>query len=224
MQIIYEPVEANNSVTSSQSIRGQLFVVAAPSGAGKTSLVKALFHAMPSIEVAVSHTTRQRRKDEVDGVNYHFVDTAQFKQLQADDAFIESAQVFSNLYGTSRRSIDKISATGRHTILEIDWQGAAQIRQRDPTSIHIFILPPSLQALSERLLDRGQDDQETIEQRMNEAINEMSHYKEFDYLVVNDDFDKALEDLHRIVQGQGEDLRVAAQCARRPALIKALTS
>lgn len=211
-------------MTSSQFSKGQLFVVSAPSGAGKTSLVKALINAMPNIKVAVSHTTRQRRTDEVDGVNYHFVDRAQFKQLQSQDAFVESAQVFSNLYGTSRQSIDKISATGRHTILEIDWQGAAQIRQRDSASVHIFILPPSLQTLGTRLLGRGQDTAETIKQRMNEAINEMSHYREFDFLVVNDDFEQALADLRKIVQAQGEDLRVAAQCARYPLLIDALTS
>jgi guanylate kinase len=222
--MVYEQVGAKIPVTSSQSSKGQLFVVAAPSGAGKTSLVKALIHAMPSIEVAVSHTTRQRRPDEVDGVNYHFIDKAGFKKLQSNDAFIESAQVFSNLYGTSRQSIDKISATGRHTILEIDWQGAAQIRQRDPASIHIFILPPSLQALGARLLGRGQDDSDTIEQRMNEAVSEMSHYQEFDYLVINDNFDTALEDLRRIVKGLGEDLRVTAQYARHPVLIDALTS
>ena len=222
--MVYEPVGATIPVTSSQFSKGQLFVVAAPSGAGKTSLVKALISALPSIEVAVSHTTRQRRPDEVDGVNYHFVNSAQFKQLQSADAFVESAQVFNNLYGTSRESIDRISATGRHTILEIDWQGAAQIRQRDPTSVHIFILPPSLQALGQRLLGRGQDDPETIEQRMNEAINEMSHYREFDYLVVNDDFATALADLHRIVRGQGEDLQVEAQYARHSILIDALTS
>jgi guanylate kinase len=211
-------------VTSSQFSKGQLFVVAAPSGAGKTSLVKALIHAMPNIEVAVSHTTRQRRPDEGDGVNYHFVDKTRFKELQAEDAFIESAHVFGNLYGTSRQAIDKIAATGHHTMLEIDWQGAAQIRQRDGASVHIFILPPSLQTLSARLLGRGQDDQETIKQRMNEAISEISHYREFDYVVLNDDFDTALADLRRIVLGQGEDLRVEAQQARHQVIIDALTS
>jgi len=197
-------------------------VVAAPSGAGKTSLVKALILSMPNVEVAVSHTTRKRRPDEVDGVNYHFVDQARFKQLQTQDAFVESAQVFGNLYGTSRQAIDEIADIGHHTILEIDWQGAAQIRQRDPMSVHIFILPPSLEALRSRLLTRGQDDPETIAKRMNEAINEMSHYREFDYLVVNDQFDEALEDLTHIVQGRGEDLRVQTQYARHQVLIDAL--
>ena len=211
-------------MTSSQFSKGQLFVVAAPSGAGKTSLVKALIQAMPNIEVAVSHTTRQRRPDEGDGVNYHFVDTTRFKELQAEDAFIESARVFGNLYGTSYQAIDKIAATGHHTILEIDWQGAVQIRQRDAASVHIFILPPSLQTLGARLLGRGQDDQETIKHRMDEAISEISHYREFDYLVLNDDFDTALADLRRIVLGQGEDLRVEAQYARHQVMIDALTS
>jgi guanylate kinase len=188
---------------------GRLFVVAAPSGAGKTSLVKALIDTAADVDVAVSHTTRPRRTDETDGVNYHFVTEKVFRNMQACGDFLESATVFGNLYGTSRAAVDRITATGRHVILEIDWQGARQIRQVMPSATTVFILPPSLDALRARLLARGQDDQATIDKRTAEAIHEISHYAEFDYIVVNDNFQTALNDLARIVHGEGDDLLLA---------------
>ncbi len=209
-------------MTSKTSARGHLFIVAAPSGAGKTSLVKALIESTPSIEVAVSHTTRPKRPDEVDCVDYHFVTPEIFREMQNQDAFIESAQVFGNLYGTSREAVESIASRGHNIILEIDWQGAQQIRQRLPDSTHIFILPPSLEALRARLQGRGQDDPHIIHTRMNEAINEISHYQEFDYLIINDDFNVALRDLGRIVDGKAADLLLGAQQKRFQDLIAAL--
>jgi guanylate kinase len=188
-----------------------LYVVAAPSGAGKTSLVDALIKTMPTAGVAVSHTTRPRRKDEVDGVNYHFVTETAFRAMQTSNGFVESAVVFGNLYGTSRAEIDRLRAAGQHVILEIDWQGARQIRSTLPWTQSIFILPPSLATLRSRLLARGQDDLQTIDRRMSEAISEMSHYAEFDYIVINDRFDHALAQLVRIIQGEGDGQKLAAQ-------------
>ena len=198
---------------------GELFVVAAPSGAGKTSLVKALLESMPDTAVAVSHTTRPRRAGEVDGVNYHFVSEEVFQALLARDAFVESATVFGNFYGTSKAEVERIVASGRHVILEIDWQGAQQIRRVVPDAKMIFILPPSLATLKARLEGRNQDDRATIERRTAEAITEISHYGEFDYLVVNDDFGQALADLQRIVNGDGEDLAISVQQVRLAPLL-----
>jgi guanylate kinase len=186
-------------------------IVSAPSGAGKTSLVTALIEAMPEAAVSVSHTTRPRRPHEVDGVNYHFISEDTFKRMQANNEFVESATVFGNLYGTSRAEVDRITSAGQHVILEIDWQGAQQIRTAMPGTKSIFILPPSTATLQERLLARGEDDAQTIERRMAEAINEMSHYAEFDYIVVNDEFDTALAQMIEIVRGQGERFALEAQ-------------
>ncbi|MDZ7686732.1 MAG: guanylate kinase [Gammaproteobacteria bacterium] len=183
---------------------GRLFVVAAPSGAGKTSLVRALIERCPDVEVTVSHTTRPQRPGERDGVNYFFVSPREFKDMQARDAFVESATVFGNFYGTSYAEIDRVTASGRHVILEIDWQGARQIRATRPAALSIFILPPSLDTLRERLSARAQDDETTIDRRMAEAISEMSHYREFDYVVVNDDFGVALDQLDAIVHRRGD--------------------
>lgn len=201
---------------------GQLFIVAAPSGAGKTSLVKALIEGLSSVQVAVSHTTRPRRPDEIDGVNYHFVSEPRFRAMQAEGAFIESAQVFGNLYGTSREAIEAITSTGHNIILEIDWQGAQQIRSKEPASVHIFILPPSLAALRTRLQGRGQDDPDTINRRMAAALNEISHYREFDYLIINDNFATALADLARIIEGQADDLQLVTQQAQHTKMINSL--
>jgi guanylate kinase len=209
-------------VTDDQSTHGQLFIVAAPSGAGKTSLVKSLIEGLPSVKVAVSHTTRPRRPDEIDGVNYHFVSEPKFRTMQAEGAFIESAQVFGNLYGTSRQAIETIISSGHNIILEIDWQGAQQIRRQEPASVHIFILPPSLAALRSRLQGRGQDDPDTIDKRMAEALSELSHYREFDYLIINDNYATALADLARVVEGRGEDLRRSSQQSRHAQLIESL--
>jgi len=186
-------------VTQPGEDRGTLFILSAPSGAGKTSLVKALLEAMEGVAVSVSHTTRAQRPGEVDGVDYHFVTTEVFQALLGDGAFLESAQVFDNFYGTSEQAVLDQLAAGRDVILEIDWQGAQQVRQRMEGSVSVFILPPSKQALRERLTRRGQDDEQVIERRMRDAEAEISHFAEFDYVVVNDDFDVALGQLQAIV-------------------------
>ena len=177
---------------------GNLYIVSAPSGAGKTSLVKALLEAEPRVRVSVSHTTRAMRPGEVDGVNYHFVTREQFTAMLEQDAFLEHAQVFDNFYGTSQHWVEQTLAEGYDLILEIDWQGAQQVRRLLPQAKSIFILPPTQEALRHRLTNRGQDSGEIIERRMRDAVSEMSHYVEFDYLVINDDFGHALEDLKAI--------------------------
>ena len=183
----------------SNSPQGTLYVFAAPSGAGKTSLVKALVDKSNGIEVSVSHTTRAPRPGEVDGVNYHFTDVAAFNAMVNEGAFLEHAQVFDNFYGTASANIKERLAGGVDVILEIDWQGARQVRQQFPDSLGVFILPPSRQALEDRLRGRGQDGDEVIARRMQDAVSEMSHYAEFDFLVINDDFDTALEELGAII-------------------------
>ena len=183
----------------SNSPQGTLYVFAAPSGAGKTSLVKALVDKSDGIEVSVSHTTRAPRPGEVDGVNYHFTDVAAFNAMVNEGAFLEHAQVFDNFYGTASANINERLAAGVDVILEIDWQGARQVRQQFPDSLGVFILPPSRQALEDRLRGRGQDGDEVIARRMQDAVSEMSHYAEFDFLVINDDFDTALEELGAII-------------------------
>jgi guanylate kinase len=178
---------------------GILFIVSAPSGAGKTSLVKALIESDPALSVAISHTTRPRRSSEAPGVNYHFVDQAQFQSMVAAGAFIEHAEVFGNHYGTSRQAIETGLTAGTDLMLEIDWQGAALVRAARPDAVSIFIVPPSQTALRERLQSRAQDDPAVIESRLAEARSEMVHHHEFDYLVINDDFDTALAELRAIV-------------------------
>ena len=180
------------------TIPGTLYIISAPSGAGKTSLVKALIDCAPLVRVSVSHTTRAMRPGEVDGVNYHFVSREQFGEMLQRDEFLEHAEVFGNLYGTSQRWIEQTLAEGYDLILEIDWQGAQQVRRLLPQSRSIYILPPTQEALRHRLTNRGQDSGEIIEQRMREAVSEMSHYVEYDYLLINDDFAHALDDLRSI--------------------------
>lgn len=192
-------------------IAGNLYVVAAPSGAGKTSLVKALIESSEDLSVAVSHTTRARRPYEVDHVNYHFVSEETFSEMLERHEFIEHAEVFDHHYGTSWAAIQTILDTGKHIILEIDWQGAAQIKQVVTDCVSIFILPPSLQALKTRLENRAQDDPVVIAQRMDMAIAELSHFEDFDYLVVNDDFDLALSQLKAIVRGKGHPFSLPVQ-------------
>ena len=177
---------------------GTLYIVSAPSGAGKTSLVKALLESDERILVSVSHTTRTMRPGEQDGVNYHFVDRAQFTAMIERSEFLEHAQVFDNFYGTSQIWVEQTLAAGSDLILEIDWQGAQQVRRLMPQSKSIFILPPTQEALRHRLTNRGQDSGEIIERRMREAVSEMSHYVEYDYLLINDDFSHALSDLKAI--------------------------
>lgn len=182
--------------------QGRLYIISAPSGAGKTSLVAALLKADSAIEVSISHTTRKSRSGEQDGINYHFVDVQAFEQLISEDAFLEHAKVFDNYYGTSRAWIESRLAAGQDVILEIDWQGAQQVRKIMLNAMSIFILPPSKEALRSRLMGRGQDSEDIIERRMSEAESESSHYGEYDYLVINDDFDVALADLVSIFRAQ----------------------
>ena len=177
---------------------GTLYIVSAPSGAGKTSLVKALLDAQPQVRVSVSHTTRGIRPGEVDGVNYHFVSREEFLERLERDEFLEHAEVFGNLYGTSQRWLEQSLDEGYDLILEIDWQGAQQVRRLMPQARSIFILPPTQEALRQRLTNRGQDSDEVIDGRMREAVSEMTHYVEYDYLIINDDFTHALGDLQAI--------------------------
>lgn len=180
------------------STSGTLYIVSAPSGAGKTSLIKALVDAQAQIRVSVSHTTRAMRAGEVDGVNYHFTSREDFTGMLERDEFLEHAEVFGNLYGTSQRWLEKTLNEGFDLILEIDWQGAQQVRRLMPQAKSIFILPPSQEALRQRLTNRGQDSDEIIDGRMREAVSEMSHYVEYDYLIINDDFTSALDDLNAV--------------------------
>ncbi len=196
---------------------GNLYIVSAPSGAGKTSLVKALLEAEPRVRVSVSHTTRAMRPGEVDGVNYHFVSREQFTAMLEQDAFLEHAQVFDNFYGTSQHWVEQTLAEGYDLILEIDWQGAQQVRRLLPQAKSIFILPPTQEALRHRLTNRGQDSGEIIERRMRDAVSEMSHYVEYDYLVINDDFAHALDDLKAIFRAN--QLHAEQQAKRHAGLL-----
>jgi len=181
---------------------GSLFVIAAPSGAGKTSLIAALLEKTDSVELSVSHTTRVARAGEKDGVHYHFTPIDKFKEMVKNDDFLEHAQVFDNFYGTSRQSLEKQLAAGKDVILEIDWQGARQVKNDIPDCVGIFIMPPSKQALQERLTARATDSEEIIARRMADAVSEMSHYGEFDYLLVNDNFEQALAELQTVIESQ----------------------
>jgi len=192
---------------------GHLYVISAPSGAGKTSLVKAVLAARPELAVSVSHTTRTPRAYEVDGRDYHFVDAARFEQLIAAGAFLEHARVFDNHYGTAREQVAALQAAGRDVLLEIDWQGARQIRAAAPACISIFILPPSRAALEVRLRARRTDSDAVIARRLADAAADISHCLEFDYAVINDQFDAAVGELLAIIDGRGEAFR-----ATRPEL------
>jgi len=203
-------------------MRGQLYVISAPSGAGKTSLVAALLRQEKSVRVSVSHTTRTARPGEQDGVHYHFIDKADFERRIASGDFLEHAQVFDNFYGTSQQAVEAQLANGLDVILEIDWQGAQQIRRQRPDMISIFIVPPSITELRTRLTGRGQDGEEVIERRMRDAVNEMRHYSEFDYLVVNDAFDLALAELTTVFRAQR--LRLHRQAATHQQLLNALVA
>lgn len=189
--------------------RGRLYVIAAPSGAGKTSLVRALLERRPQLHVSVSHTTRPRRPSEQPGREYHFVTVPEFEAAIAAGQFLEWARVFDNLYGTARSPVEEQLARGRSVVLEIDWQGARQVRRALPECVGIFVLPPSRAALAERLRGRGTDAPEVVERRLRDAVGDMSHYDEFDYVVVNDDFERALQDLVHIVDGEGAGLAAA---------------
>jgi guanylate kinase len=186
---------------------GRLIILSAPSGAGKSSLAKALMQAMPNLAVSVSHTTRAPRPGEQDGVHYHFVTRAQFEDMVQAGRFVEHARVFDNDYGTARSSIDQLLDAGRDVILDIDWQGARRIKQLMPEAVSVFILPPTRDTLEQRLRQRGQDSPETIARRMRDAIAEMRHYSEFDHVVVNDQFEAALADLRAIIEGRSAEKR-----------------
>jgi len=179
--------------------QGSLFVVSAPSGAGKTSLVRALVARDPLALISVSHTTRAPRPGERDGDHYHFVDAATFERMRAGDEFLEHARVFDHAYGTARASVERELGAGRDVILEIDWQGARQVRARMPECVTVFVLPPSLALLRARLEGRAQDAPQTIARRMRDAVAEIAHHDEYEYLIVNDDFDVALAELEAVV-------------------------
>ena len=211
---------AATGMTKAPGASGCLFVLAAPSGAGKTSLVAALLEREPGIRLSVSYTTRPPRPGEIDGVHYHFVDEAKFRALNAEGAFLEHAHVHGNWYATSASWLKAETARGNDVLLEIDWQGAAQVRRLIPDAVHIFILPPSLDTLRERLQKRGQDSATTIERRVDAAREEMRHWNEFDYVIMNQEFARAVDDLSAIVRAAR--LSVARQATRHAGLLQRL--
>ncbi|MGB5258364.1 MAG: guanylate kinase [Woeseiaceae bacterium] len=186
----------------------KLFVIAAPSGAGKTTIVKALVARNPGLRFSISYTTRQKRRTEVDGVDYLFVQVDEFERLKEQGELLEYAEVFDNYYATSRSQVEKHLAEGQNVILEIDWQGARQVRASMPECISIFILPPSLEELERRLRDRRTDSPEVIERRLRDALADMAHWDEFDYVIINDNLERAVADLEGVLAGEGES------CAR----------
>ncbi|HSD54479.1 MAG TPA: guanylate kinase [Burkholderiales bacterium] len=197
---------------------GLLFILAAPSGAGKSSLVNAVLAEDPGLQLSISYTTRAPRPGEANGREYHFVDRATFLRMASAGDFLESAEVHGNYYATSQRQIDEIRAGGRDALLEIDWQGAQQVRRLYPDAVGIFILPPSLDALRERLVARGQDAEAVIRRRLAAAEEEMSHASEFDYVIINNDFDDARRDLAAVVRAAR--LTLARQSAHHPDLFR----
>lgn len=202
--------------------QGTLFIVSAPSGAGKTSLVRELIESLDGIQVSVSHTTRAKREGEVDGVNYHFIDVPDFEAMIKRGDFFEYAKVFDNYYGTSRKAAQTLLEAGQDVILEIDWQGAQQVREQMPNAVSIFILPPSRDELERRLASRGTDEHAIIARRMRDAVSEMSHFNEYDYLVINDDFTTALQELQSLVISRR--LTLATVSERHAPLLDALLS
>ena len=184
-----------------------IFIIAAPSGCGKTSLVKALIENSDNLSVSVSHTTRKARKGEIDGENYHFISKETFEKMINNKEFVEYAEVFGNMYGTTKKNIKEKLDSNIDIILEIDWQGARQVRQNISNVVSIFILPPSKKALLERLTTRGQDNQITISKRMQNSEREMSHFNEFNYLIINDQFDSALINLKAIIKDFGNNIK-----------------
>ncbi|MCP3687087.1 MAG: guanylate kinase [Gammaproteobacteria bacterium] len=200
---------------------GCLFTLSAPSGAGKTSLIKALLAKnSDSMVVSVSHSTRKKRPGETDGMDYHFIDIGIFESMVAAGEFIEHAKVFDNYYGTAYEPVQELLASGRHVILEIDWQGARQVKEKLPETVGVYILPPSREALEQRLTDRATDDRNTIKRRMRDADREMSHYHDAEFLVVNENFEQALFDLESIIHSQGMTLE--RQKAKNKALIDSI--
>lgn len=201
---------------------GNLFILTAPSGAGKTSLVRALLAHDNHVRLSVSYTTRAPRPGEKDGRDYHFISLSEFKQMQAEGEFLESAEVYGNCYGTSQQWINLALAAGDDVLLEIDWQGAAQVRRIFPGAIGVFIVPPSLSALQQRLIGRGQDSSMVVVRRLDAAREDISHVGEFDYVIINDEFDTALADLLSVFRASR--LRVGQQLARHSELFTTLNS
>ncbi|MGH8400843.1 MAG: guanylate kinase [Gammaproteobacteria bacterium] len=187
--------------------RGHLYLVTAPSGAGKTSLVKELVREHPGLRFSISYTTREKRPNETEGHDYHFVEKDQFERMVTAGEFLEHAQVFDNYYGTARRTVETSLDAGQDVLLEIDWQGAQQVRKAMPEAVSIFILPPSRAELERRLRSRGTDAEQVISRRLRDAATDMSHWPEFDYVVVNDEFSHALAALNAILAGQGQASR-----------------
>ena len=183
------------TISGSGSAQGRLYVVAAPSGAGKTSLVKALMEREPRIQFSVSYTTRKPRPNEIPGRDYHFVSAERFQEMVDNHEFLEHARVFDNCYGTGVHTVQEALSNGEQLLLEIDWQGARQVRSRIPQASSIFILPPSRQALEQRLKGRSTDSEEVIQRRLRDAAQDLGHWSEFDYVVINDRFDRAIDDL-----------------------------
>lgn len=180
-------------------MKGQLWIVAAPSGGGKTSLIGEAVRVLENVVESVSHTTRERRPGEEQGVHYHFVEAADFEALVAQGDFLEWAQVFQHAYGTSGAKVDALLAAGKDVILNIDWQGAQQVKAKRPDTRMVFLLPPSLQALRERLTQRGQDSEAVVEKRMAQAVEQIGHWREFEYVIVNDDFSRAAQALQGLI-------------------------
>lgn len=196
------------------SPRGRFIVLAAPSGAGKTSLVRELLSRVDNLKFSVSYTTRPRRREETDGKDYMFVSPEKFEQMVDEDAFLEHAEVFGHRYGTSREHVDALLAEGRTVVLEIDWQGARQIRVAVPEAKTVFILPPSMDVLEQRLRGRGTDSPETIERRLREAADDVAHWDEFDYALINDDLEGAADELAAIVSGRNGSHRTSSESLR----------
>lgn len=202
-------------------MKGSLYIISAASGVGKTSLVTKLLEIDNAIQVSLSTTTRATRTGEENGVDYHFVTIEDFKNKVAKGEFLEHAQVFDNFYGTSKLAVEQALKEGKDVILEIDWQGAEQVRKNMPNNISIFILPPSLTELNRRLTKRGTDSQIIIDKRMSEAVAEMQHYAEFDYLIINNNFEVALKEMHTIFLANR--LNITNQTASHANLVKELT-
>ena len=198
-----------------QEHNGHLFVFAAPSGAGKTTLVHAIVTKHPELRFSISYTTRKPRRNEADGVDYLFVTRREFMRLRDQGEMLEYAEVFDNYYATSRSQVEKHLADNRNVILEIDWQGARQVRESMPECITIFILPPSVEELERRLRDRRTDSPEVIERRLRDALSDMSHWEEFDHVIINDDLSRAIDDLEAILAGEGESTSTSNEALRR---------